>query len=72
MKKIILGIVIGIVSILGIKVYAESLDNQIQFLRSSFGVGYSTVDSFRDIKTGVVCYSVNGGNGATAISCVKE
>lgn len=83
MNKLILGLVIGgAVMFCGVAMATTSLvngqiiDNGIEFLRGGFEVGGrwgANVESFKDNKTGVICYVVLGGysDNSPAISCVK-
>ena len=76
MKKTILGIAIGVSLCLGVYALATPtevryvVDNGIEFLRGKFEAGYSFIESFKDNKTGVICYVVDYYN-SRAISCVK-
>jgi hypothetical protein len=79
MNKLFLGLVLGISISFGAYALATSqrvevyADNGIEFLRENFEAGNVIVESFKDNKTGVVCYTVISKNSwnTAGISCVK-
>lgn len=72
MKNIILGFVLALVLLVGIKVSAKVISNSIPWyitdtLKS--GIGYKYEKTY-DENTGVACYAFQIG-GSGGISCVK-